>query len=214
MYRIIALLVFISLAGCSSLIPVQQTEASFVIYDVQPASVSRGQLLDAITDAVRRNESQIRVTRDIQTGDLPDKPGRFTIKDPYGGTNLGAMMSASGHSMKIPVCDGSILTLASGNASGGGDSTSFFLCVIPYKAGYSVNIYATYSSTRGGISPGALADSLVRSVAGDRSQYIPRAMNDVRTAAEGVGGKVSVIDSYIPESFKGIFADKTASLNQ
>jgi hypothetical protein len=214
MYRIISLLVFLSLAGCSSLTPTQQTEASFVIYDVQPASVSRGQLLDAITNAVKKTQGQIRVTRDIQTGDLPDKPGRFTIKDPYAGTNLGAMMSASGQSLKIPVCDGSILTLASGYAGGNGDNTSFFLCVIPYKAGYSVNIYATYSSTSGGISPGALANSLVKSVAGDRSQYIPRTMNDVRTAAEGAGGKVSVIDSYIPESFKGIFADKTASLNK
>jgi hypothetical protein len=36
-------------------------------------------------------------------------------------------------------------------------------------------------------------------------------MNNVRVAAESVGGKVTVVDSYIPEDFKGAFVNQTES---
>jgi hypothetical protein len=39
-------------------------------------------------------------------------------------------------------------------------------------------------------------------------------MNEVRAAAENLGGKVTIVDSYIPESFKGAFIDQAASLNK
>lgn len=211
MFRIFTVFALFLFAGCSSMTPTQNTEASFVIYDVQPASINRGQLLDAITHAVQKNQQKVRVTRDIQMGELPEKPGRFTLKDPFANTNIGAMMSANGQSTKMPVCDNSILTLASGSNNTSGNTT-FFLCVIPYKAGYSVNIYSTFSSSSGGIN--AIGASLAKSVLGDSSQYIPRAMNEVRTATESVGGKVAIIDSYIPDSFKGAFVDQTGSLKQ
>lgn len=213
MYRLFAVLALISVAGCASMTPTQKTEASFVIYDVQSVSMDRGQFLDAITQVVQKNQSQVRVTRDIQTGALPENPERFTLKDPFANTNIGALMSANGQSMKMPVCNNSILTLASGSSGVGGDTT-FFLCVIPYKAGYSVNIYSTFSSTSGGISVDALGAALAKSVVGDSSQYIPRTMKEVRTESERAGAKVSVIDSYIPNSFKGTFADQTGSFKQ
>lgn len=213
MYRVIAVLALFLFAGCASMTPTQKTEASFVIYDVQPASINRGQFLDAITQAVQKHQSQVRVTRDIQTGELPENPGRFVLKDPFANTNFGAMMSANGQSFKKPVCENSILTLGSGNSGAGGDTT-FFLCVIPYKAGYSVNIYSTFSSKSGGLSVDALGAALAKSVVGDSSQYIPRAMNEVRTASENAGGKVAIIDSYIPDSFKGAFAGQAGSQKQ
>lgn len=213
MYRIFAILALFMFSGCSSMTPTQKTEASFVIYDVQPISINRDQFLEAITQAVQKNQSQVRISRDIQTGELPEKPSRFVLKDPFANTKFGALMSANGQSMKTPVCDNPVLTLASGNSSASGDTT-FFLCVMPYKVGYSVNIYSTFSSSSGGISVNALGAALAKSVVGDSSQYIPRAMNEVRTASESVGGKVAIIDSYIPDSFKGTFAGQAGSLKQ
>jgi hypothetical protein len=122
-------------------------------------------------------------------------------------------MAANGQSMKMPACDNSILTLSSDNSSASGNTT-FFLCVMPYKIGYSVNIYATFTTKTGGLSVEALSAALSKSMVGDFSQFIPRSMNDVRAAAESVGGKVTVIDSEIPESFKGAFVDQTASLSK
>lgn len=95
MKRLFTILALFLIAGCSSMTPTQKKEASFVIYDVQPASIDRSQLLDAITQAVQKHQQQVRVTRDIQTGDLPENPGRFVLKDPYANTSIGAMMSAN-----------------------------------------------------------------------------------------------------------------------
>jgi hypothetical protein len=213
MHRIISALVLVLMTGCSSMTPTQQTEASFVIYDVTPTTLNSSQLLEAITQAVQKNQSKVSVTRDIQTGELPAKLPRFTLKDPFANSNMGALMAAQGQTFKRPLCENSILTLGSGNNSAG-SSTSFFLCVMPYQAGYSINIYSTFSSTSGGLSVDALGAALAKSVVGDASQYIPRAMNDVRLAAEGLGGKVTVIDSYIPESFKGAFAGQDGNFKK
>lgn len=213
MYR--ALFVFCAalLTGCASMTPTVQQESSFVIFDVQSPSINRQQLMDAITSAVQKNQQQVRVTRDIQTGELPDKPGRFAMKDMFANSHMAALLQAQGRTMKMPVCDNPILTLNSGNSSASGNTT-FFLCVIPYKAGYSVNIYSTFTTSTGGVSVDALSRALAKSIGGDDSQFIPRAMNDVRTATESVGGKVTIIDSYIPAAFKGIFQDQTASLQK
>ncbi|MGA8148971.1 MAG: hypothetical protein WB870_15570 [Gallionellaceae bacterium] len=132
---------------------------------------------------MQKDQSQVRITRDIQTGELPEIPVRFVLKDIFANTNMGALLAANGQSVKRPVCDNPVLTLASGN-SGAGGNTSFFLCVIPYRSGYTVNIYSTFSSSSGGFSAEALGAALAKSVVVDASQYIPRAMHDVRTASE------------------------------
>lgn len=216
MYRFIALVILASLAGCASTRPTYQTESSYVIFDVQPVTIDRTQFLDSITRAVQKHSSQVRVTREIPPAELPEKPGRFVLKEPFANSNMGALLAASGQSMKVPVCDGSLMTIASNDSSMSqyGENTTFFLCVLPYKAGYHIDIYASFSRASGGLSAAALGSALARSVVGDSSQFIPRAMNEVRIASESVGGKVTIVDRYIPEAFKGAFQDQTASLTK
>jgi hypothetical protein len=58
------------------------------------------------------------------------------------------------------------------------------------------------------LTPQGISAAVGRSLIGDSSQFIPRTMNNVRAAAESVGGKVTVVDSYIPEDFKGAFVNQ------
>jgi len=208
------LLFAVILTGCASTRPTYQTESAFVIYDIQPETIDRSQFLDAITKAVQKHSSQVRINREIPPAELPEKPGRFVLKDPFANSNMAALMAASGHSTKIPVCDGSLMTLSSADTSMSefGERTSFHLCVFPYKQGYHVNIYSSFSRASGSFSAATLGATLARSVVGDSSQLIPRTMNEVRLAAEQFGGKVNIVDSYIPETFKGAFLDQTASV--
>jgi len=216
MYRTVSVVALVLLAGCASTTPTYQTESSYVIYDVQPVTIDRNLLLDAITKAVQKHTSQVRVSREIPPAELPEKPGRFVLKDPFANSNMAALLAASGQSTKIPVCEAPLMTIASvdSSMSNYGEKTSFFLCVLPYKSGYHIDIYSTYSRASGGLSSAALGAALARSVVGDSSQFIPRAMNEVRTAAENLGGNVTIVDSYIPESFKGAFIDQAASLKK
>ena len=212
--RGIALLALVSvLSGCASMRPTYQTESTYIIYDVQPASVDRNQLLNTVLEAVQKNSSKVRVNRDIPPAELPEKPGRFELKEPFGNSNLGALMAAQGQNVRVPVCKNSLMTISSDDNSMSqyGERTTFFLCVLPYKDGYHIDIYATFTRSSGGFSPQALGSAMARSVVGDSSQFIPRTMNDVRSSAESLGGKVTVVDSYIPEAFKGYFVNQTAS---
>ncbi|WP_398313436.1 hypothetical protein [Zoogloea sp.] len=92
-----------------------------------------------------------------------------------------------------------------------GEQTSFFLCVLPYKDGYHIDIHATFVRASRGFTPQGISSAVGRSLIGDSSQFIPRTMNNVRAAAESIGGKVTVVDSYIPEDFRGAFVNQTES---
>jgi hypothetical protein len=205
-----------SLAGCASMQPTYQTESTFVIYDVQPASVDRTRLLNAVLEAVQKHSSQVRVNRDIPPAVLPETPGRFELKDPFGGTKMGALLATQAQNVRVPVCKDALMTLASDSTSMAqyGERTSFFVCVLPYKSGYQIDVYATFVKASGGMTPQALGSAAARSLIGDSSQFIPRAMNDLHLAAESVGGQVTVVDSYIPEAFKGAFVNQAGSASK
>lgn len=208
--KCLSVVAMVVLSGCASMTPTHQTESAFVIFDVKPGTLERGKVMDNVANAVKKHASNARITRDIPPAVLPDTPGRFELVEPFAKSKVGALMSAQGQTMKVPVCKDSVLTMntADNSMAQRGEKTSFFLCVMPYMTGYSVNIYATYTKASGGLSPTALGASLAQSVLGDSSQFIPRAMNDVRTALEGIGGQVTTVDEYVPESFQGAFVKK------
>ena len=205
-----------ALAGCVLTTPTYQTESAFVIYDVRPASINRNALLNAITQAVQKHMTQVRANRDIPPAELPDKPGRIALKKPLGNSGLATLMAASGQSVTVPTCEGQILTIAASDTSKAryGERTEFFLCVLPYKEGYHVDIHVSYARASGATSSAVLGATLARTVVGDASQFIPRTIGAVRAAAEGLGATVGVVNSYVPESFKGPFLDQAASVQQ
>jgi hypothetical protein len=90
-----------------------------------------------------------------------------------------------------------------------GEKTSFFICVVQYKKGYHVDIYTTFEQQSGGLSVNALSASLARSMVGDTSQIIPRTMKRLETALASVSTNTKVVDSYIPNKWKGFFLDET-----
>lgn len=113
----------------------------------------------------------------------------------------------------MPVCDGALMTINAKDASNAsyGDMTDFFLCVVGYKTGTQVTIHVTHVERTGGFSVNTLGASLTKSLAGGWSQYIPRTINAVKRTLEA-HGPVTIVDSYIPDSFKGVFSNDVDSL--
>ena len=212
----VAIAMPIVMTGCvGQMTKTTQAESSYIVYDVPKADVNRQQLLDAISSAVKKNTSEVHINRDIPSATLSEKPLRFTFSYPLKGSGMGAILqTTSGQEFKMATCDDSILTMRSNtkNTSENASNTNFFLCVQPYKQGHTISIYSTFIKESGGISAKALASAIVRSTLGDSSQFIPRTMNDVKSAAENIAGvEVKIIDSYIPESFQGAFYNKSAA---
>jgi hypothetical protein len=201
------------LSGCAGMTPTQKTERGFTIFDVQSPTIDRNRLLSDITSAVQANVSRANVNRDIPPVELPDKPSRMRMVDPLANSQIGALLAAQGGSTRMPVCDQPLMTITAKDTSGSayGDVIDFFLCVVGYKAGVQVNIHVTHVERTGGFSINTLSGTLTKSIAGGWSQYIPRTINAVKKALE-TQGPVTIVDSYIPDSFKGAFSDEVDSL--
>ncbi|CAH1747699.1 conserved exported protein of unknown function [Thauera humireducens] len=204
-----------TLAGCASITPTQTTESAYLVLDVKASPNDRNALLNDVTNAVKTHMSSARVNRGIPPATLPEKPTQFRLTNPFAGSSLGALAAASGTSTQVPVCDDSLLTISAADTGGMqyGESTSFFTCVVQYREGFQVNVYATFSEVTGGLTPQVIGATLAKQMVGGRSQFIPRAMNDVRTAV-GRYGEVAIVDSYIPDSFRGAFVDSVSTVSK
>ena len=217
MYKMTTALVLgIALTGCASMKPSVHTESTFVIYDVKPATLDRNQFLKAVLDAVQTSASKLRVNREIPPAELPATPGRFELQDPFANSKMGALLASQAQNIRVPVCKNALMTVSTENTSMAqyGEQTTFFLCVLPYKDGYHIDIHATFVRASSGFTPQGISSAVGRSLIGDSSQFIPRTMNNVRVAAESVGGRVTVVDSYIPEDFKGAFVNQSESVGK
>ena len=192
-----AVLIGSVLTGCAATTPTQETQASYVIYDVKPsAGVGPGQIDAAIKGALQKTMSGVQITTGIPPSPLPDKPGRFALVNPM--KNAGGLLGAMMQSVQIPTCDGAVLTANAQNSGMAeyGEHTAFFLCLLPYQGGYNIDIYTTFSKTSGGFSTQALGVALARSVVGDSSQLIPKTVQAVVKAVADAGATTTLTSQY------------------
>lgn len=203
----------LTISGCASVLtPTSTTEEGYVIYDVQGSGIDRSAFLKDITEVVQTHNSGVRVNRGIPPAQVPDQPGRFTIANPLKGTSLGALAGSAGANLNMAQCDGAIMTLTSDDSSMAryGESSRMAVCVYQYKKGYSVNIYVASAESTGAFSVDTLGATISRQITGGSKQFIPRTINEVRMASEKYG-VVKEVDSFIPESYKGLFYNQTTA---
>lgn len=201
------------LTGCgSTMTPTKTIEQSYMIIDVKGNSSIRDSLLDSLIETTQDNMDSLAVNRSIPSANLPEKASRFELVNPIEGAmgGMGALLAASGANLKVPKCNEPLLTVRSTSSTGDwGDSTTFFFCVVQYQQGYQIDVYTTFEQTTGGLSVQALSKSIASSLVGDPSQIIPRTMKRLYETAKSVDGSAEIVDSYIPQRWKGAFLDET-----
>lgn len=214
-YGTLIALTAILLGGCASTTPTRTTEQAYMVIDVKGDTAIRDRVLDTVIKTAQENMSSLTVNRGIPPSTLPEKATRFELVEPFANTQLNgfaALAAASGANTKMPSCKDPILTMKSSKSSRDwGERTTFFICVVQYQAGYHVDIYTTFEQQSGGLSVNALSASLARSVVGDTSQIIPRTMKRIESALATVSSETTVVDSYIPQKWKGFFVEQTSN---
>lgn len=145
---------------------------------------------------MQNNAKEVQINNSIPPATLPEKPSRFELTNPF--KNAQGLMALAGKnaSIMIPSCEGAVIEATSHNPFAGSENTTFFVCLIPYKKGYQMDIYYRFDKTSGGISTKALGSALVQSVAGDSSQFIPRTIAALENAVKSAGMQPSMIESY------------------
>lgn len=184
------------LSACASTTPTREIQSAYAIYDVKvPESVTSTQLVDAVVTAVKKNVSEAHVNRNIPPHPLPAEPGRFELTNPFEGTNLQAL---AGYSPTVANCKDSLATIRAG--SNGmqkyGETTSFFVCIIPYTEGYHIDIYTQFTKESGAFSVESLGATLARAVVGDSSQFIPRTIGQIVDSVKATGSDVTLVEVY------------------
>lgn len=187
--------VLAALAGCGATTPTREEKASYAIYDIHASDgLTAAKLADAIKVGLQKQTSEVQITQGIPPSPLPEKPGRFKLVNPFG-PNLTAL---AGQSLQMPTCDDALLTARAGDTGMAkyGESTFFFLCVLPYQGGYHLDVYTKFSMASGGFNPQTLGATLARSVVGDSSQFIPRTIASVVDSVKQTGATVDLVESY------------------
>jgi hypothetical protein len=186
-------------AGCASTTPTRETSSGYAIYDIKAGpEVGGPRIAEAIKVALQKNTSRVQINNGIPPSPLPDKAPRFALVSPLKGSNLGALAAASGQTLQVPTCDGATLTANArdGSMSSYGEGTSFFVCLMPYQGGYSLNIYTTFSKASGSFNAATLGATLARPLVGDSSQFIPRTIGQIVDGVQQAGASVALLEAY------------------
>jgi hypothetical protein len=183
------------LSACASMTPTREVTEGYRIYDIQGVT-DHSAIAANVKAAMQKNADKVTFTNNIPPHPLPEKPGRFSTTNPFANSNLGALMAAQGGSLKIPKCDNSTFTATSHDNFEGAENTTFFVCLLPYAGGYHMDVYYTFTKVSGGFGAQALGRALAQSMVGDSSQFIPRTLAALESAAQEAGGKVSVVETY------------------
>ncbi len=196
----LALLPMALASGCAStLTPTTEQESAYAIYQVTPAEgVTASQVAEAIKVALQKNTNNVHISRSIPPSPLPEKPGRFSLDNPFRGTGLAAIAGAQGQHLQFPTCDGALILASAQNTgmSNYGENTRFLTCLWAYEGGYHIDVYSSFTKGSGSFSLDTLGATLARKVVGDTSQFIPRTINSIVTEVEQLGAQVTLVESY------------------
>ena len=196
MKKAIIALCVLTLSGCASLTPTKERFEGYKIYDIKAdySSSLTSKLSSSLKSAMQENADKVKFENNLPPAKLPEDAGRFELVNPF--ANAKGLAALAGASMRLPTCDGSVIQATSHDSFAGAENTTFFTCLMPYKEGYKMNIYYSFTKVSGGFSTEALGRALAQSVVGDSSQFIPRTVAALETAITSNGVSLDLIDSY------------------
>ena len=191
--------VAVTLMGCSSMTPTRETSSGYAIFDIKGGpEITHAKVANAVKTALQKNMSQVQINNGIPLSPLPGKAPRFQLVSPFKGSNLAALAGASGQSLQVPACEGSIMTATARDTSMSkyGEGTTFFVCLMPYQTGWSLNVYTTFAKASGAFSAATLGATLARTVVGDSSQFIPRTISAIVDNVNATGATATLQEAY------------------
>jgi hypothetical protein len=198
-HRATITLVWLVLAGCSTVTPTTEMRSGYAVFDINPGpEATTARIAEAVKVALQANLSQVRIEYGIPPSPLPDKAPRFQLTSPFKGSRLEALAAASGQSLQVANCEGAILTANGGTTSMRqyGEGSTYFTCLMPYQGGYALNIYTTFSKASGAFNTQVLAATLLRPVLGDTSDLIPRTISQIVEGVRKTGSTVTLVEAY------------------
>lgn len=178
----------VMLSGCGGLNAVlaerRESVEMYYIFDVK-TKLSSAQIGQSTVDGLARNTGSVVQNKPLMLGGrLPEKAGRFQLVDmsaQLGGLGQLAMMGGT-TLMRIAKCDNASWTGKATRNITGSDVLQLYACLYPYREGYHLNVYATFSKVSGGAM--GIPRDIAHSIVGTPEQWVAKTINDMVSSIE------------------------------
>ena len=186
------------LTGCNAVNSALSTKVDTIeyyrIYDIKTKAD-----VETVSEAIKEglsNNANPTTKRNIPTGEIPNKPGRFKIESAFKDSNMGALMNMYGgqRGMRMAVCDGAIWT-ATADRNVTDAPVKVYACLWQYKGGYHIDMYAQLQKTSGGLYE--ISRQAAYAVVGDPEHWTEKTLLDpIREVSNIPGTKVKLLEAY------------------
>lgn len=202
MSRLTAILVAVALglAGCGTtnnyLAAKKQTVEYYRIFDIK-TSANRQTVAKAASNGMGRNVNNAQEAMPIpSSSDVAEKPGRFTLKNPFEGTQLAALTAAGAGSLgnRVAMCDGATWTAKAERRIQGSNSLKLTACLFQYKDGYHLDMYAVFTKQEGGLMQ--ISRDMANAMVGTPEEWTEKTFLDiVRSIRVQTGADVALLEA-------------------
>lgn len=189
----------LGLAGCGTtnnyLAQKQRTVEYYRIFDLK-TNASRQAIAKAASDGLGRNINSAHEATPIpSSGDVPEKPGRFKLVNPFEGTAFAALASRGGAvGFRVATCDGASWTATAERNIQGSNSLKLTACLFPYKEGYHLDFYAVFAKQEGGLFQ--ISRDMANAVVGTPEEWTEKTFLDVvRSIRAATSAQVALLEA-------------------
>lgn len=189
-----------ALSGCgtmnNALVEKTKTVEYYRIFDIK-TQADRYTIADSASNGLGHNVNDAQEARPIPTtSELPSKPGRFTLVNPFEGSKFAALAAGGGQlGFKIATCENASWTANATRTISGQSQLKLTACLFPYTEGYHLNLYATFTKKEGGIME--LSRKAASAMVGTPEEWTEKTFLDiVRQIRKDTGAQTAFIEGY------------------
>lgn len=188
----------LGLAGCGTtnnyLATKSQTVEYYRIFDIK-TSAARQLVAKAASNGMGRNVANAQEVTPIPTsGDIPDKPGRFKLTNPFEGTRIAALAGGAGNlGVRVTTCDGASWTAKAERRVQGSNTLNLTACLFQYKDGFHLDLYAVFTKQEGGLMQ--ISRDMATAMVGSPEEWTEKTFLDiVRSIRAQTGANIALLE--------------------
>ena len=191
-----------AVAGALAMTPIaaaaqdsSRTTELYHIFDFKTA-VKRGEMIKILQDGINPNISKSNTVTPIVMGPAPEKPGRFTLVNPFANSPYAGFVSTSQLStIKQARCEGAVWISSAVRKVRGSQQLMITMCLFPYVEGYQLDVYAIDIKEKGGGLDARLGRALGQAVVGNSDNWTNKTILDaVRYVRTSTGATVTYVE--------------------
>lgn len=196
---VLATIVALAVSGCGTtnnyLAEKKQTVEYYRIFDVKTAA-NRQAVAKAASNGIGRNANNAQeVTPIPSTGEIPEKPGRFKLVNPFQGSTFAALAGGAGSlGIRMATCEGASWTAKAERRVSGSNNLNLTACLFQYKDGYHLDLYAVFTKQEGGLLQ--ISRDMANAMVGTPEEWTEKTFLDiVRSVRTNTGAEIALLEA-------------------